>query len=156
MTDSKALAEHVPAKLTLSQERFCELFASEAETFGNGTQSYIEAYHVDLTKKGAYAAARACASRLLTKANILTRIDELLESATLNNTFVDKQLAFLIAQNADFGAKMSAIKEYNALKKRIAQSTGQVNIIQLILKKWGLDDVEQIDWDEGAVPQDGA
>lgn len=142
-------------KLTLEQEEFCKLFASEAETFGNGTQSYIEAYHVDLTKKGAYRGARASASRLLTKANILRRIDELLESAALNNQFVDKQLAFLIAQNADFGAKMSAIKEYNALKKRIASSQGQLNIINLILKKWGLEDVGQAEGNAERISEGG-
>lgn len=103
------------------QKLFCEYFASDREFFGNGTESYIEAYDIDTSKKGAYAGARASASRLLTNANILGYINELLESAVLNDEFVDKQIAFLIAQNADFGSKMSAIKEYNALKQRITK-----------------------------------
>jgi hypothetical protein len=105
--------------LTAKQELFCELFASDKEFFGNGTQAYIEAYNVDLTKKGAYAGARASSSRMLTNANILRRIDELLESGVLNDQFVDKQIAFLIAQNAELSTKLGAIKEYNALKQRV-------------------------------------
>lgn len=108
-------------ELKLRQEKFCQLFASDAEFFGNGVQSYIEAYNIDTSKKGAYAGARASASILLTKPNILARINELLESAVLNDEFVDKQLSFLISQNADFSSKIAAIREYNALKKRITK-----------------------------------
>jgi phage terminase small subunit len=108
-------------KLTEKQELFCRLFASDREFFGNGTQSYIEAYNIDVTKKGAYAGARANASQLLTKTNILEYIDSILETAVLNDEFVDKQIAFLISQNADFGSKMAAIKEYNALKQRVTK-----------------------------------
>lgn len=106
-------------ELTQKQELFCQLFASDKEFFGNGTQSYIEAYDVDLSRKGAYAGARSSAYRLLTNADILKRIDELLEVAVLNNQFVDRQLAKLIEQDADFGVKLAAMKEYNALKQRI-------------------------------------
>lgn len=111
----------MPKLSNLKHELFCNLFATEREFFGNGTESYIEAYDIDLSKKGAYAAARACASRLLTKANVLERIDELLEVGVLNDQFVDKQIAFLIAQNAEFSTKLGAIKEYNALKNRITK-----------------------------------
>lgn len=106
-------------KLPPKQELFCNYFATDKEFFGNGTESYIEAYNIDLTRKGAYAGARASASRLLTNANILKRIDELLESGVLNDQFVDKQIAFLISQNAELHTKLGAIKEYNALKSRI-------------------------------------
>lgn len=115
----------VELDLKPEQKLFCELFASDREFFGNGTQAYIEAYNIDLTKKGAYAGARASASRLLTNANVLAYIDTLLETAALNDQFVDKQIAFLIAQNADFGSKMAAIREYNALKQRI---TSKLNV----------------------------
>lgn len=111
------------ATLNLRQEKFCQLYSTEVEFFGNGTQSYIEAYDIDVDKKGAYNAARANASELLTKANILERINELLELAALNDTFVDKQLSFVITQNADFGSKMAAIREYNKLKARITDKT---------------------------------
>jgi phage terminase small subunit len=108
-------------KLNPKQKLFCEYFASDREFFGNGTQAYIEAYDIDTSKKGAYSGARASASALLTKPNILACIDSLLENAVLNDQFVDKQIAFLIAQSADYSAKISAIKEYNALKQRITK-----------------------------------
>jgi hypothetical protein len=109
--ETKALAER--------QELFCRYFASDREFFGNGVQSYAEAYDIDLTKKGGYNTAKVNAHRLLTKANILKRIDELFESRGLNDQFVDKQLEKLITQDAEYAAKIAAIKEYNALKSRI-------------------------------------
>lgn len=110
-------------KLNPKQERFCELFASDREFFGNGTQSYIEAYNPDTSKKGWYNAARADASRLLTKDNILARINEIFEARGLNEAFVDKQLELLITQNADFNSKIQAIREFNKLKQRITDKT---------------------------------
>lgn len=106
-------------QLSPEQEMFCELFASDREFFGNGVQSYVEAYDVDTSKPNWYKTARACASRLLTKANILRRIDEVFEARGLSDQFVDKQLEKLITQDADFTNKMAAIKEYNKLKQRI-------------------------------------
>jgi phage terminase small subunit len=108
-------------KLNPNQEMFCQLYTSSTEFFGNGTQAYIEAYEIDIKKPGAYAAARVSACRLLTKDNILKRIDKILEETILNNEFVDKQLAFLITQHADFSTKMRAISEYNKLKQRITE-----------------------------------
>jgi len=61
------------------------------------------------------------ASRLLEKVSILAYINELLEGIGLNEAHVDKQLAFLITQNADFGAKMAAIREFNTLRRRITK-----------------------------------
>lgn len=105
--------------LTPKQEMFCQLFAGEREFFGNGVQSYIEAYDVDTSKKGWYATAKASAHENLTKPYILERINEIFEANGLNDQFVDKQLEKLIVQDADFNAKMKAIQEYNKLKSRI-------------------------------------
>lgn len=107
--------------LTLKQDLFCVYFASDREFFGNGTQAYIEAFDIDVMKKGAYASARQCASALLSTEKILVRINQILEEGLLNDTFVDKQMAFLITQNAELGTKLGAIKEYNALKQRITK-----------------------------------
>jgi hypothetical protein len=110
----------VPAgKLKLQQEKFCQLYATTREFFGNGTQSYAEAYGIDLTTKGGNAVARQGAYQLLTNIDILKRIDELLELGPLNDTTIDKQLAFLVEQNAELGTKLGAIREYNKLKGRI-------------------------------------
>jgi phage terminase small subunit len=105
-------------ELTPKQELFCKLYATEREFFGNGTQAYIEAYNINIKEKGAYVSARASAYENLTKPHILERINELLE-VQLNDENADRQLAFLMEQDADFRAKLGAIKEYNKLKSRI-------------------------------------
>lgn len=107
--------------LTAKNELFCQYYASDREFFGNGVQSYIAAYPVDLTKKGAYNVAKNGAYELLTKPDILKRIDEIFEAHGLNDAFVDKQLEKLIVQDAEFPTKLSAIKEYNKLKSRIME-----------------------------------
>lgn len=111
--------EKVSTKLNPKQKRFCELFASDKELFGNGVQSYAEAYGIDLSVRGSYSAAVAAASRLLTNVKILDEINRIFEFRGLNDVFVDKQLEKLITQDADFKSKVAAIREYNSLKGRI-------------------------------------
>ncbi len=106
-------------KLTPQQEQFCQLYASDREFFGNGVQSYIEAYGVNIYERGAYNMAKTGASENLTKPYILERINEIFEAHGLNDTFVDKQLEKLIIQDADYSTKMKAIAEYNKLRQRI-------------------------------------
>jgi seryl-tRNA synthetase len=103
-------------EITEQQELFCEFYATDTEFFGNGVKSYMKAY-----PDADYKSARTGAYRMLTNVDILARINELLEDMALNDAFVDKQIGMLITQNADWGTKMAAIKEYNALKKRITQ-----------------------------------
>lgn len=110
-------------ELNQRQKMFCELFASDKEFFGNGVQSYIEAYDIDTSVKGAYNTAKANAHRLLTKADILKYIDEIFETRGLNDIFVDKQLEKLITQDAELSTKMKAITEYNKLRGRITSKT---------------------------------
>ena len=110
--------EEQKRKLNPKQELFCKLYATDRDYFGNGTQAYIEAYDIDITHKGAYAGAGVCASKLLVNANILAHINELLE-VQLNDENADRQLAFLMEQDADFNTKLGAIREYNKLKSRI-------------------------------------
>lgn len=109
--------------LTPKQRLFCELYVSEKEFFGNGVQSYIEAYDPDQTAKNWYKSACASASRLLRNVKVTKEINRLLEVQGLNDEAVDKQLSFLITQHADFGSKVQAIKEYNKLKQRIITKT---------------------------------
>lgn len=103
-------------ELTEQQELFCEYYSTDTEFFGNGVKSYMKAY-----PDSSYESARRSASDFLTNPDILARINELLDDMALNDAFVDKQIAMLITQNADWGAKMSAIKEYNALRSRITK-----------------------------------
>jgi hypothetical protein len=119
-------------KLNPLQRKFGKLYASEREFFGNGVQAYAKAYGIDLSTMGAYQSAKSAASRLLTNVNLLAYINELLE-VVLNEAHVDKQLAFLITQNADFSVKMAAIREFNALRKRITQKIeGTLTLAQAI------------------------
>lgn len=108
--------EQVKDNLNHKQELFCKLYSTDREFFGNGFQAYVEAYNVE--PKG-YKAAMVSASRLLSDAKILRRINELLELRGLNDTFVDKQLELLITQNSDYKSKVAAIREYNSLKSRV-------------------------------------
>ena len=117
------MTEEKKQKLTPKRELFCKLFASDREFFGNGTQSYIEAYDIDLREKGAYHSARSSAQRLLTKDDILDRITEIMEKCGFTNVAIDKELAFLIKQNADYKSKLGAIREFNKLKQRIIEKT---------------------------------
>lgn len=107
--------------LNLQQEEFCKLYASDAEFFGNGVQSYIEVYKPDESKKNWYKTALAASSRLLANVKVCERINQLLEAGGLNDQFVDKQLTFLVTQHADFKSKLGAIREYNKLKKRVVE-----------------------------------
>ena len=105
-------------ELNVKQIKFCENYVSK-EFFGSGVESYIAAYGVDMTKKGALNVAYASASRLLSNVKIYTKINELLEKDGLNDLHVDKQLLFIINQHSDMSSKIAAIKEYNKLKNRI-------------------------------------
>lgn len=138
--DGKTL-EH--PDLTPKQKRFCENYVSQ-EFFGNGTQSYIEAYGIDVTQKGAYDTARACASETLAKPNVYNYINSLLEESGLNDAFVDKQLLFLISQHAEFSAKIAAIKEYNKLKQRITDKVDHTSAGKEI-RNWTVEPVKPTD-----------
>lgn len=118
MSDQNTI-EKKEIELTPQQELFCKLYATDRNYFGNGTQAYIEAYNVDLSKKGAYDVARSGAYENLTKPHILRHIRDLMETGILSDEFVDRELAFLIEQDAEKAVKLGAIKEYNALKARI-------------------------------------
>lgn len=111
-------------ELTPKQKRFCELYVSK-EFFANGTESYIESYNVDTKDKGAYQSAKSSASRMLTNDNVLNYINHLLDLSGLNDEFVDKQLTFIITQNAELSTKLGGIREYNKLKKRIEERLKQ-------------------------------
>lgn len=132
--------------LTLKQERFCQLYATEVEFFGNGVQSYIEAYSIDVHKPGKYESAKAASQRLLKRPDILKRIDHYLEDLHLNNQHVDKQMAFWITQKANPIASIAAIKEYNALKKRVSQRIEVTDLSETRKKIGGfLDDISRHD-----------
>lgn len=124
-------------KLNARQELFCQLYAKDREFFGNGVQTYIEVYEPDQKKPNWYNAACSAASQILSNTKVINRINEILEECGLNDAAVDKQLAFLITQHADFTNKLGAIKEYNKVRQRITEkidhtSKGeQIQVVEL-------------------------
>lgn len=121
-------------ELSPKREKFCRLYSTESEFFGNGVQSYIEAYEPDQSKPNWYKSACSSASRMLGNVKVIARINEILTETGLNDAFIDKQLSFLIAQHADFTNKLGAIKEYNKLKQRIIDKwEGEIKLPQPIL-----------------------
>lgn len=122
--DKKPVKDRIVLKkngLTPKQELFCIYYTSDKESFANGTQSYIEAYDIDVHKKGAYRSAQVNASKMLSNAIILKRVNELLDLGGLNEEFVDKQLNFVITQNSDLPSKVAGIREFNKLRGRITE-----------------------------------
>ena len=117
----KVESENIAEKLTIRQEKFCQLYALDERFFGNGVQAYMEIYDIDTEKTGWYKAACACSSRLLSNDKVFTRINELLSEHGMNDQFSDKQLLFVMSQHSDLTNKMNAIKEYNKLKQRITE-----------------------------------
>lgn len=117
--------------LTPLQERFCQLYAGDREFYGNGVETYLEVFNINKKNPNYYAVARSEASKLLTKPNIMARINDLLHEGGLNDEFVDKQHLFVIAQHANLAVKMEGIKEYNRLKKRIEDKMNNYMVINL-------------------------
>lgn len=127
-----------PKMLTPAHEAFCILYASDHEFFGNGVQSYIEAYDVEVVakvnpksptahKQKTYNYCKTQAHNLLTQARILNRVNEIFEGRGLNDAFVDKQLEFVITQGAELGTKVKGIVEYNKLKKRTSDNVEHIH-----------------------------
>ncbi len=101
--------------LNPKQSRFCELYASDEEFFGNGTKSYMKAYNCK------YSTAQTMGAELLANPRICQYINSLIELAGFNDENVDKQLNMLINQHGDPRVKVAAIKEYNVLRQRITK-----------------------------------
>lgn len=109
--------ERVMGTLNPKQELFCQLYSTDMEFFGHGTNSYMQAYGLTREQENT---ARTNASLLLTNPNILARVRELMD-LFMSDEVADKELAFVVLQRADLNAKVSALREYNKLKARITE-----------------------------------
>ncbi len=129
--------------LTMLQELFCQYYVNaDRELFGNGVKCYLETfgeqYELENNKAMKYEVACVLASRELSKVNIIKRINDLLQEGGFNDANVDRQHLFLINQHADLKTKMAAIKEYNAVKKRVEQKmTLEVSGVEISVRKSG-------------------
>ena len=119
------------SRLNPNQKLFCEHYAGGGEYFGNAVWSYILAYDIEIplkrygelseTQKSIYDSAKVDASRLLTKVNIQKKCNELVDFL-IKDEIVDRELVKVIMQNDELSSKVSAIKEYNALKQRVTKT----------------------------------
>lgn len=119
-SEQKAKERKPGTQLTPNRELFCALYSSDEEFFGNGVHSYIKAFNIDITKPGAYNAARVSTSRLLKDPEILARVRELLD-IYVDDNIADRELDFVVLQKADLPSKVAAIRERNKLKQRIIE-----------------------------------
>ena len=122
------MGKKIKNNLTAKQERFCQLFANpDSGYFGNGTQSYLEAFK-EKGKSITYKTARVEAHKQLTKPNVTKRIRELMD-IYISSEIVDKELAGVILQWADLSSKVAAIREYNKVKGRVTDKLeGEIKI----------------------------
>lgn len=111
--------EKIDEKLNMRQELFCQLYATRQEFFGNGVESYAEAYDINKNNPNWFAVAAACASRLLKHAKIIERIQQIMTDTGFNDAHADRELSFLMTQHADLKVKLGAVAEYNKLKDRM-------------------------------------
>lgn len=129
-----AIGRRVPGErmFTPAQETFCQIFASDKEAFGNGVESYIKAFSVNVGKGKGKISRDQCryyAWKMLQQPAILRRINEIFEGRGLNDAFVDKQLEKLITQDAEFRPKLGAIQEYNKLNRRTADTVNHLHTL---------------------------
>ena len=102
-------------KLSLKQRLFCQYYV---ETFGNGTEAVVKAGYNISKKNGSpdRNLAKSIASENLTKPDILSYINSLLEKSGLNDETVATHHWFLINQFTDLSVKAKAIDLYYKLK----------------------------------------
>jgi len=111
-------------KLSPRRELFCNLYTSnDREMFGNGVQSYIEAYNPDTSKPNWYKTACSTSSQILSNLEVTNRINELLEQQGFNDENVEKQHLFILNQHVNVPAKMKAIDSYYKLKGKNPMET---------------------------------
>ena len=106
-----------PSKIMLTpkEERFCQLYMTDPKLLGNGKQCYKVAYG----KKTANHTCSHEATLLIRKPTVKARLREILELSGFNDEHIDNHLKSVIEQNAELSSKVSAIREYNRLAKRI-------------------------------------
>jgi hypothetical protein len=117
-------------ELTENELLFIEYYYDQSSpTFGNGTQSVIEAFGEEefTDSKGFlnYNTAARRASDYLINAKFYERGAKYLHKQGFNDTSVDSQHSFLINQNADIGVKQRAIDMYNKLMGRYEKDNSQ-------------------------------
>lgn len=111
--------DEVNKTLTEKQMLFCLLYVQDKQCFGNASLSYERAY--DLPKTTAKKYARQAGYKLVTNNYIKAYINKMLLER-FKNLPVDREHSKLIMQDSNLFVKMTAIQEYNKIKKRTEES----------------------------------
>jgi hypothetical protein len=93
------------------------------KTCGNATQSYLAAF-----PDVAYNTAMTHSMRLLRREDVQEAIQTVLADRGFNDIVADRELLRVMTQNKDLSPKVTAIKEYNKLKKRVSEGGTNINI----------------------------
>lgn len=147
----KTAKKIVKKNLSPEQELFCQLYVGNhnRDLFGNATRCYMEAYgfneriaeirdevvrvtetggrgytselrHLEAKIKSIEGSAKTAGNRLLTIIHIRSRIDGLMDSM-ITEEFYDREMLYVAGQRFDLASKVAAMREFNALKKRITK-----------------------------------
>lgn len=148
-------------KLSTERELFCILYTGHhnRDLFGNATRCYLEAFghnerieslkneivqvrkikdrgyttviaDLEADIKSIEASGRSASARLLATASIRAHVDELMDSM-ISDEFNDREMQYVITQRHDLASKVAAMREYNALKKRIKDAGTQTGPITI-------------------------
>lgn len=146
-TPTKKKKEEIGKKLNLKQDLFCQYYVKNSVLRGNGTLCYAQAYDIDLDSlsredkkevvwdekkemdvervipnsseyQTTYDWCSVNASQLLRNTKVQERL-VVLYNEMLREDVVDAELTKVILQDDKLEAKVSGIREFNKLKKRI-------------------------------------
>lgn len=132
-------------KLTPKEELFCRYYALGADTFGNATLSYVYAYGMQdkiprkdysgkfETGSKEYRVCKTEGNRILTKPDIDAHITNLLNEFN-HDKVADGELIYVLKQRKDLASKITAVREYNRLKKRGAKEEDGPTKIEIQIK----------------------
>ncbi len=117
-------------KLNTKQQLFCQYYVEEK---GNWTTAYKRAYG---TKND--QTAKVNASRMLTNANVIRKIREVMKEQWFNDVYVDVEMMKLIQQDKNLWIKLKAISEYNKLGRRyeqLSEDKPMIDNINIVISK---------------------
>lgn len=97
-------------------------YIHDKDCFGNYTKAYQKAYGVK------YDVAKSAGPRLFAKVCIVEYKNKVLDEL-ITNAEIDRELMYVIKQNKDQRAKVSAVSEMNKLKGRILEKAEVKHIL---------------------------
>lgn len=118
----KLVPKEIKVKLSNEQEKFCQLYTRDHDLMGDAISCFKECYELEPHQIDNKNQLKKDVELLLSKPQVVARINELIEEDGFNDQNVDRQHLFIINQHYDLSTKMKGIQEYNRLKKRTDNS----------------------------------